>query len=495
MELYLRTHAAPGRLQPADEWERMRDPTTSRSRAATRGEDLRPPGAEASRAGHHARHEGVHGARSARASSRSCARGPSATTRPPSTRSTIARPTTTDAERVDARAAPIGARGRTAPSTNGVRLDPEARNLRHTHVDAVRRRAHVARAADAGRPRAAQRLGGGVRGGPRGLARGEPAGAVAAGDRADRVAASFVAILMYREPSALAMTSFRRSRSGPRNRFPLATLMATVPTKTFATKLVVSVIGRPGQRDPSAMRTWTTHAIDVRSDPAVAAEVAGFVQQHGAKQTVSTDRIIGCPHEEGIDYPLGRTCPRCPFWADIDRFTHEPVTPPVPTLAPAEILEDLSFRRSRVSCTKRWSRPTVIGPRSSSRCFARSIAASPILRVRRRKRRRSFVTRCTCWRSGERLVPIHTWCDGCRCRVKHLSKSPGMSSRRMAGGFWLPCVMETSSRSGVGRRSERERVRPWRRGDRARSPGRVGRGAARVHPRCSSLVGAGGARA
>jgi hypothetical protein len=39
---------------------------------------------------------------------------------------------------------------------------------------------------------------------------------------------------------------------------------------------------------------------------------------------------------------MGRTCPRCPFWAGIDRFTHEPVTPSVPTLEPAEILAALS---------------------------------------------------------------------------------------------------------------------------------------------------------
>ena len=57
---------------------------------------------------------------------------------------------------------------------------------------------------------------------------------------------------------------------------------------------------------------------------------------------MTSDRIIGCPHEEGIDYPMGRTCPRCPFWAGIDRFTHEPVTTPVPTLSPAEILAELS---------------------------------------------------------------------------------------------------------------------------------------------------------
>jgi hypothetical protein len=84
----------------------------------------------------------------------------------------------------------------------------------------------------------------------------------------------------------------------------------------------------------------------VRHDPTIAAEVDTFLRQHRAKESVTTDRIIGCPHEEGIDYPMGRTCPRCPFWADIDRFTHEPLTSPVPTMSPAEILADLSSNRS-----------------------------------------------------------------------------------------------------------------------------------------------------
>ena len=87
------------------------------------------------------------------------------------------------------------------------------------------------------------------------------------------------------------------------------------------------------------MQTWTSQRADVRHDPIISLEVADYLQQHGAKQTVTSDRIIGCPHEEGIDYPMGRTCPRCPFWAGIDRFTHEPVTPPVlrPLISPLSL--------------------------------------------------------------------------------------------------------------------------------------------------------------
>ncbi|MGH8657992.1 MAG: hypothetical protein ACREV4_05835, partial [Gammaproteobacteria bacterium] len=40
-----------------------------------------------------------------------------------------------------------------------------------------------------------------------------------------------------------------------------------------------------------------------------------FIRSHGAKSVVMADRTIGCPHEEGIDYPEGEKCPKCPFWA------------------------------------------------------------------------------------------------------------------------------------------------------------------------------------
>lgn len=36
-----------------------------------------------------------------------------------------------------------------------------------------------------------------------------------------------------------------------------------------------------------------------------------------------TDSILGCPHEEGIDYPEGGSCPQCPFWSGRDRWILE----------------------------------------------------------------------------------------------------------------------------------------------------------------------------
>lgn len=50
-----------------------------------------------------------------------------------------------------------------------------------------------------------------------------------------------------------------------------------------------------------------------------------FLADHGAKIVVLSPGIIGCPHEEGIDYPLGEKCPACPYWIDKDRWSGKPI--------------------------------------------------------------------------------------------------------------------------------------------------------------------------
>lgn len=131
----------------------------------------------------------------------------------------------------------------------------------------------------------------------------------------------------------------------PSPRYPLGTLMVYGPDTTRATKLVAAVFHRSKQRDAGALRRWFVETGDIRNDLTIDGEVADFFKQHGVIQTVSADRITGCPHEEGVDYPMGRPCPHCPFWANIDRFTHEPVLPPAPTLSPEQILVELSAVR------------------------------------------------------------------------------------------------------------------------------------------------------
>ncbi len=141
------------------------------------------------------------------------------------------------------------------------------------------------------------------------------------------------------------MTSmFVSKRSG--TKYPLATIAAYGPDNRRATKLVVGILRRARQKDPNQMRTWSSDAGDVRNDPVIAAEVADWLHSQGIKETLDYDRIIGCPHEEGIDYPMGRTCPRCPFWAGIDRFTHEPIRVPQGRMSPDEVLIELARDRN-----------------------------------------------------------------------------------------------------------------------------------------------------
>jgi len=75
--------------------------------------------------------------------------------------------------------------------------------------------------------------------------------------------------------------------------------------------------------EPDILERWFAEDRDIRTDPVVASQILEFIQRHDAKSVVMTDRIIGCPHEEGIDYPDGEVCPQCPFWAYRDRWTGE----------------------------------------------------------------------------------------------------------------------------------------------------------------------------
>lgn len=104
--------------------------------------------------------------------------------------------------------------------------------------------------------------------------------------------------------------------------YPIATVAFYGPTADFATKVVASIV--PGEGcDPDPLDRWFSQDTDVRTDPEIGEQVIAFLTAHGARSVVVTDGIIGCPHEEGVDYPDGATCPRCPYWAGRDRWTRE----------------------------------------------------------------------------------------------------------------------------------------------------------------------------
>jgi hypothetical protein len=105
--------------------------------------------------------------------------------------------------------------------------------------------------------------------------------------------------------------------------FPIGTVAFYGPDDGHATKVAVGILRSEGSEiDP--IRRWLSYATDVRNDPRIQDEIAAFLEEQGVTEVVYADRIIGCPHEEGIDYPMGMAkCPRCPFWANRDRWTGE----------------------------------------------------------------------------------------------------------------------------------------------------------------------------
>ncbi len=113
----------------------------------------------------------------------------------------------------------------------------------------------------------------------------------------------------------------RKAKQGFRG-YPIATVAFYGPTADLATKVVVAIVQDEG-REPDPLERWFSEDTDVRSDSAVGDKVLAFVKEHAAKSVIVTDSLIGCPHEEGIDYPVGKSCPQCPYWAGRDRFTRE----------------------------------------------------------------------------------------------------------------------------------------------------------------------------
>ena len=103
--------------------------------------------------------------------------------------------------------------------------------------------------------------------------------------------------------------------------YPVATIAFYGPDAGRASKVAVGIVMTEGE-EVADLRRWTSVDRDVRRDPAIAASILEFIAQFEVRTVVMTDRIIGCPHEEGIDYE-GSVCPRCEFWANRDRWIGE----------------------------------------------------------------------------------------------------------------------------------------------------------------------------
>jgi hypothetical protein len=103
----------------------------------------------------------------------------------------------------------------------------------------------------------------------------------------------------------------KKAKLGGRS-YPMGVVAFYGPDDLRASKIAANVILVEGG-EATFIRRWFDDEGDLRKNGAVFEEVSSFFKSHGAHSVAMFDRIIGCPHEEGIDFE-GEICPACSFW-------------------------------------------------------------------------------------------------------------------------------------------------------------------------------------
>jgi hypothetical protein len=92
--------------------------------------------------------------------------------------------------------------------------------------------------------------------------------------------------------------------------YPLATITYHGPSPWQATKIAVGIL--TGDNQEPILKQWTGK--DIAEDVEAAKEISQFIKDHEVARVLTSEWVLSCPHEEGVDYPLGESCPFCPDW-------------------------------------------------------------------------------------------------------------------------------------------------------------------------------------
>ena len=106
-----------------------------------------------------------------------------------------------------------------------------------------------------------------------------------------------------------AIEEYEQQQDGPR--FPIGTVALYGPDDKTTTKIAAGVY--LDRTSKPIIRRWVSS--DVLNNPKVQQELEAFFAEQEVKQISMSEGNLGCPHEEGKDFPVGGDCPFCPYWA------------------------------------------------------------------------------------------------------------------------------------------------------------------------------------
>src|SRR5262245_32955571 len=89
--------------------------------------------------------------------------------------------------------------------------------------------------------------------------------------------------------------------------YPIATVAYYGPDDKRASKVAVSIVMAEGE-DLADLQRWFSEHGDVRRDPAIQHAILDLARRYSVQSVAIGAGIMGCPHEEGTDYPDGQVC-------------------------------------------------------------------------------------------------------------------------------------------------------------------------------------------
>jgi hypothetical protein len=98
--------------------------------------------------------------------------------------------------------------------------------------------------------------------------------------------------------------------------YPVATLAFYGPDDKKASKAVLGIFASKAAEPQLHKWFGESPEVDLRYDTKLQNAWIEIIRREGVRSLAMMEAINGCPHEEGVDYPLGQVCSACPFWAE-----------------------------------------------------------------------------------------------------------------------------------------------------------------------------------